>query len=47
MKAVFSIFLVYNVKQNLSHAWLLEPHALRKLTLYDFFLSIKHNLSHA
>ena len=44
------IFL--SVKQNLSHAWLLEPHALNKLMLNDIFLndiflSVKQNLSHA
>ena len=35
-----------SVKQNLSHACLLEPHALGKLTHYDIFLSVKQNLSH-
>ena len=38
------IFL--SVKQNLSHAWLLGPHALGKLILNDIFLNIKQNFSY-
>ena len=36
-----------NVKQNLSHVWLLRPYALGKLIFNDIFLSVKQNLSHA
>ena len=44
-KLIFNdIFL--SVKQNLSHVWLIGPHALGKLTLYDIFLNVKQNLSH-
>ena len=38
------IFL--SVKQNLSHAWLLEPHALGKLILHIIDFSVKQNLNH-
>ena len=36
-----------NIKQNLSHAWLLRPHVFGKLILDDIFLSVKQNLSYA
>ena len=41
----YTIYL--NIKQNLSHAWLLRLYTLGKLTHYDIFLSIKQNLSYA
>ena len=58
MKAVFTIFLVYyimchayyyllGIKQNLSYAWLLGLHALGKLILPGFYLSIKQKLNYA
>ena len=58
MKAIFAIFLVYHIiyhafhyllsiKQNLSYAWLLGPHAMDKLILIDIYLSIKQNPSYA
>ena len=34
------------IKQNLSHAWFLGPHALGKLTHNDIFISIKQNPSY-
>ena len=36
-----------SVKQNLSYAWLLEPHTLDKLILPDIYLSVKQNLNYA
>ena len=44
---VLPIIIFISVKQNLSHAWFLGPHALGKLTLNDIFIIVKQNLSHA
>ena len=41
MKALFKKV----VKQNLSHACVLEPDALGKLIIYDIYSSIKQNQS--
>ena len=36
--------VLFDIQQNLGHAWILEPHALNKLTLQAIHKGVKQNL---
>ena len=42
-----TLLIWLSIKQNISHAWLLEPHTSGKLMFHIIFLSIKQDLGHA
>ena len=41
-----AFYYLLNIKQNLGHTWLLRPHTLGKLIIYDIYLSIKQNFNY-